>query len=73
MNKLAKMAENTHLHSVAAVEFKVMINGHSVHTQGNDASFYLSNYYDIFSSSDFIVVLQTVRDLANNARNCDML
>ena len=42
--------------------------------RGDDGTvFIVSNYYEIQSSSDFIVALQTDRDLANNARTRDML
>ena len=40
-----------------------------VESASDDGSFHLSNCYKIQASNDFIGVLQTVRDLAYNARN----
>ena len=39
----------------------------------DDGSFHVNNCYKIQASNDFIGVLQTVRDLAYNARNRVML
>ena len=36
------MTEQMHLHSDTAVEFEVMFGEHSVHTQGDDGSFFVS-------------------------------
>ena len=44
-----------------------------VESASDDESFLGRNCYKIQVSSDFIGVLQTVRNLANNARNCVML
>ena len=44
-----------------------------IQSASNDGSFHINNCYKIHASNDFIGVLQTGRDLANNARNRVML
>ena len=44
-----------------------------IQSASDDGSFQISNCYKIQASNDFIGVLQTVRDLAYNARNRVML